>query len=148
MTDSPVGVGLTYLHTLRCVEDHTGDDAAAVLCSALDGDGAAVTGTFDKLVDRGGVDAAYDVAWQLAEALVGGGLARGPWRLDFPDIDKAQYDARWVARFLSAYVNEDIPAGTALFGAAVADGMLSECLLMLAGSTAATLRRRDALGEF
>ena len=133
--------------TLRCVEDHTVDDAASVLSSALAGDGDAVAGAFDKVVDRGGVDAAYDVAWRLAGALVGEGLERGPWRLDFPDIDVVEYDARWVARFVSAYVNEDESTGSALFGAALADGMLSECLMMLAGSTAATLRRRDCLGE-
>lgn len=120
-----------------------GDDATAVLCLALDGDGPAVAGTFDKVVHRGGVDAAYTVAWDLAGALVGGGLRCGPWRLDFPEIEGASYDVRWVARFLSAYVNDDALTGEALFGAAVADGMLHECLLMLAGSTAATLRRRS-----
>ena len=137
---------MTGVPTLRCVEDHTGDDAAAVLSSAFDGDGDAVAGAFDKAVDRGGVDAAYDVAWRLAGAMVGDGLERGPWRLEFPDIDNAHYDARWVARFISAYVNEDEPTGVALFSAALADGMLSECLLMLAGSTAATLRRRSRSG--
>jgi hypothetical protein len=128
------------------VEEHAGDDAALVLRSALAGDGDAVTGAFDKVVDRGGVDAAFDVALRLAATMVGDNLARGPWRLDFPDIDQAGYDARWVARFISAYVNEDESTGMALFGAALADGRLPECLLMLAGSTAATLRRRDALG--
>jgi hypothetical protein len=137
---------LTFLPTLRCVEDHTGYDAASVLTSALAGDGDAVVGAFDKAVDRGGVDAAYCVAWRLAGALVGERLERGPWRLDFPDIDKAEYDARWVARFISAYVNEDESTGLALFGVALADGMLPDCLMMLAGSTAATLRRRDACG--
>ncbi|MBT8227025.1 MAG: hypothetical protein HKP61_01400 [Dactylosporangium sp.] len=127
---------------MRCVEDYASADAASILCSALDGDGNAVTGVFDKVVDRGGVDAAYNVAWRLAAAMVGDGLERGPWRLDFPNIDGAGYDARWVARFISAYVNEDEPTGVALFGVAIEDGMLPECLLMLAGSTAATLRHR------
>lgn len=126
--------------------DYSDDDAASVLRSALDGDGDAVAGAFDKVVGRGGVDAAYDVAWRLAGALVGNGLARGPWRLEFPGIEQAAYDARWVARFISAYANEDEPTGVALFSAAIADGKLPECLLMLAGSTAATLRRRDQRG--
>lgn len=137
---------LTSRPTLRSVKDHSSDDAASVLRSAFDGDGDGVVGAFDKAVDRGGVDAAYDVAWRLAATLVGDGLARGPWRLEFPDIDHAEYDARWVARFVSAYANEDEPTGVALFSAAIADGKLPECLLMLAGSTAATLRRRDVLG--
>ena len=45
------------------------------------------------------------------------------------------YDARWVARFVSAYANADTPTGEALFGAAMADGQLSTCLMTLAGST-------------
>jgi hypothetical protein len=114
----------------------------------LDGDGAAVAGTFDKVVDRYGANAAYHIAWQLAGAMVGDGLERGPWRLEFPGIDQAEYDARWVARFVSAYVNDDSLAGQALFGAAVADGMLSECLMMLAGSTAATMRRRETFDDW
>jgi hypothetical protein len=66
--------------------------------------------------------------------------------LDFPDIDQARYDARWVARFVSAYANADASTGVALFGAAMADGHLSECLLTLASSTVATLRRRETKG--
>ena len=49
-----------------------------------------------------------------------------------------------MARFVSAYVNADTPTGEALFGAAMADGQLSECLVTLAGSTVATLKRRGA----
>jgi hypothetical protein len=48
-----------------------------------------------------------------------------------------------VARFVSAYANADSRTGEALFGAAMADGKLSECLMTLAGSTIATLRQRD-----
>jgi hypothetical protein len=118
------------------------DDVALVLRSALAGDGDGVVETFDTVVDRGGVDEAYRVAWQLAAATVGAGLARGPWRLEFPGIEQAGYDRRWVARFLSAYANGDAGTGEALFGAAMADGRLSECLLTLAGSAVATLRRR------
>ena len=51
---------------------------------------------------------------------------------------------RWVARFVSAYMNGDFPTGEALFGAAIADGQLPDCLLALAGSTVATLRHRAA----
>lgn len=129
------------------MEDYTAVDAASVLCSAFDGDQDAVAGVFDKVVDQGGIDAAYNVAWRLAAAMVGDGLARGPWQLEFPEIDGANYDARWVARFISAYVNEDAPMGAALFGAAVEDGMLPECLMMLAGSTAATIRHRVTLPD-
>lgn len=127
--------------------DEIFDDAALVLDQALAGDGAAVAGTFDKVVSRDGVQGAYHVAWCLAgrlagDDLAGDDLAGGGWRLDFPEIDQAAYDAKWVARFVSAYVNHDEPTGEALFGAALADGRLPECLLTLAGSTVATLRRR------
>jgi len=97
---------------------------------------------FDAVVHRAGVAGAYEVAWCLAATMVGTGVANGAWTLDFPDIEQADYDARWVARFVSAYVNSDADTGEALFGAALADGHLPECLLTLAGSTVATLRRR------
>jgi len=118
------------------------DDAAQVLRLALDGDSDAVVGAFDAVVDRSGVVGAYDVAWCLAATMVGEGVPAGRWTLDFPDIDQAGYDTRWVARFVSAYVNSDASTGEALFGAAIADGQLPECLLTLAGSAVATLRRR------
>jgi len=137
---------LTDGHTLRRVADQPGntydDDVALVLRSALAGDGDAVVDTFDSVVDRKGIGAAYDVAWELAAATVGGGLARGPWRLELPGIENAAYDTRWVARFLSAYANDDPSTGAALFGAAVADGKLPQCMLTLVGSALATLRRR------
>ncbi len=118
-------------------------DAALVLRSALAGDPDAVVGTFDSVVDRAGLAGAYQVAWCLAATMVGQDLAAGAWTLDFPDIDAVAYDARWVARFVSAYVNADSSTGAALFGAAVEDGQLPECLLTLAGSAVATLRRRS-----
>ncbi|GAA2330382.1 hypothetical protein [Dactylosporangium salmoneum] len=124
--------------------DETHLDAAQVLQSALAGDEDAVVKTFDSVVDRRGMSAAYDVAWRLAGEMVGENLARGPWRLDFPDIDDANYDKRWVARFVSAYANEDAPSATALFTVALVDGKLPECLLTLAGSAVATLKRRGA----
>ncbi|MEJ3743010.1 hypothetical protein WEI85_06970 [Actinomycetes bacterium KLBMP 9797] len=120
------------------------DDAAQVLRSALAGDTDGVVGTFDAVVDRAGVAGAYDVAWCLAATMVGDGVRSGRWTLDFPGIEEAGYDARWVARFVSAYANADISTGEALFGAALADGQLPECLLTLAGSAVATLRRRAA----
>ncbi|MBV1852044.1 hypothetical protein [Catellatospora tritici] len=123
--------------------DHAFEDAALILDQALAGDGKAVAGTFDAVVKREGASGAYNVAWCLAGELAGDGLRKGPWALDYPEIDEAQYDARWVARFVSAYVNEDEPTGEALVGAALADGRLPECLLTLAGSTVATLRRRS-----
>ena len=137
--------GLTGGHTLRRVverPDNTDDDVALVLRSALAGDRDGVVDTFDEVVHRKGVGGAYDVAWELAAATVGGGLARGPWRLEFPGIEEAAYDTRWVARFLSAYANADSSTGAALFGAAIADGKLPQCLLTLVGSAIATLRRR------
>jgi hypothetical protein len=117
----------------------TRDDAAAVLHSALAGDGDAVVGTFDAVVDRSGVAGAYGVAWCLAATMVGDDVPAGTCALDFPGIDQANYDTRWVARFLSAYANRDPETGEALFGAAIADGLLPDCLLTLAGSAVATL---------
>lgn len=134
--------------TYGCGVDDPGDetcqDAAQVLESALAGDEDGVTHTFDTVVGRRGMSAAYDVAWRLAGEMVGDNLARGPWRLEFPDIDDANYDKRWVARFVSAYANEDQPSATALFTVALVDGKLEECLLTLAGSAVATLKRRGA----
>jgi hypothetical protein len=75
--------------------------------------------------------------------MVGECVPSGFVSLDYPSIEQARYDARWVARFVSAYVNADTPTGEALFGAAMADGQLSECLMTLAGSTVATLKHRE-----
>jgi hypothetical protein len=116
------------------------EDASLVLDLALAGDDAGVAGTLDAVVKR---DGAYQMALCLVGALIGDGVREGAWRLEFPGIDQADYDAKWVARFISAYVNHDELTGEALFGAALADGRLPECLMTLAGSTAATLRRRS-----
>jgi hypothetical protein len=97
-------------------------DAAAVMDSALRGDREAVVGAFDAAVDRGGVRGAYDVACCLAATMVGD--TSGFAALDFPGIEQARYDARWVARFVSAYANSDHPTGEALFGAAMVDGQI------------------------
>lgn len=118
-------------------------DAIEVINSALAGEGDAVANAFNAVVDREGLTGAYDVAWCLAATTVGPGTPAGAWTLDFPGIEEAPYEARWVARFLSAYANFDSSTGTALFRAAAEDGRLSECLLTLAGSTAATIRRRQ-----
>jgi hypothetical protein len=141
-------------HTLPNVGERNGSarnlpaevyqDAASVIDSALRGDRDAVVGAFDAAVDRGGVRGAYDVACCLAATLVGDNAANGFAALHFPGIEQARYDARWVARFVSAYANADTPTGEALFGAAMADGQLSECLMTLAGSTVATLKRRES----
>jgi len=101
-----------------------------------------VVEVFDAAASRGGMPAACEVAWRLAATMVGEPVADGPWRLEFPDIDKASYDTRWVARFVSAYVNDDTPTARALFATADVDGQLPQCLMTLAGSTVATLRRR------
>ncbi len=127
------------------VPQHALDDAAHMLRCAFDGDSEAVATTLDEVVDRSGVVGVYDIAWCLAAAMVGRDVPRGDaWTLEFPGIDDADYDKRWVARFVSAYVNADVPTGEALFGAAIADGQLPECLLALVGSTVATLRHRAA----
>ena len=135
------GRWLTGPPRVVCVTDPY-DDATTILQSVLNEDPEAVTGTFDSVVSRAGVAGAYDVALCLAATMVGDGLAAGRWSLDYPGIDGAEYDTRWVARFVSAYVNADRSTGEALFGAAMADGQLPACLLALAGSTVATLRRR------
>lgn len=116
-------------------------DAAHIIDVAIQGDRDAVVQTLDAVVDRGGVRGAYDLACCLAATMVGE-ASPGFAALDFPDIDEAGYDARWVARFVSAFANADVSTGEALFGAAMADGQLSTCLISLAGSTGATLRRR------
>ena len=148
MTDTLRGYLLTVRRTLRHVTEvppEALDDARRLLHWALAGDSDAVVGAFDAVVDRAGVVGAYDVAWCLAATMVGERVPRGAaWTLDFPGIDEANYDKRWVARFVSAYVNGDFPTGEALFGAAIADGQLPDCLLALAGSTVATLRHRAA----
>jgi hypothetical protein len=118
------------------------DDAETVLRLALYEDADAVAGTFREVRHRSGMSGVYDVAVCLAAAMVGDGARVGGWTLDFPDIDQAAYDAKWVARFVSAYVNADRPTGEALVGAALADGYLRECLVSLAGSAVATIRRR------
>ena len=45
-----------------------------------------------------GVQGVYDVAVCLAATLVGDETTSGFAALDFPDIEQARYDARWVAR--------------------------------------------------
>jgi hypothetical protein len=121
-------------------------DAAVVLDRALAGDRAAVTGAVDAVVHRGGVRGAYHLACALAATMVGDAPAAGFATLEFPEIEHAGYDARWVARFVTAFANADTPTGEALFSTAMADGHLSECLMTLAGTTVETLRRRAARG--
>lgn len=120
------------------------DDAAAMLRLALGGDPASVAAGVECVVSRSGVRAAYRMAVCLAATMIGDGdgLAMSGAALDFPDIDRAPYDTRWVARFVSAYANADEPTGEALFVAAVADGQLPACMTTLTGSTLATLRYR------
>jgi hypothetical protein len=145
LNDPSVFAQLDVAEYAAFVEDQPGEtyeEVALVLRSALAGDGDGVVGTFDAVVDREGVGGAYGLAWGLAAQTVGTPLRRGPWQLDFPGIEDADYDARWVARFLSAYANADASTGEALFGAAIADGKLPQCLLTLAGSAVATIRRR------
>lgn len=119
-------------------------DTAAVIESAIRGDRSAVVKAFDAAVHRDGLRAAYEVACCLAATLVGPSPPPGFATLDYPGIEQAGYGKRWVARFVTAYANADGPTGEALFGAAMADGQLPECLVTLAGSAVATLRRRGA----
>ena len=139
--------GLRLAPTLRHVGPESPDaqvyqDAQGRVENGLRGDRDGVVGRFEAAVNRGGLRSAYDVACCLAATLVGEQVPAGFASLDFPDIEQARYDARWVARFISAYANADTPTGEALFGAAMADGLLAECLTTLAGSTIATLRQR------
>jgi hypothetical protein len=124
------------------LENDPYDDAEQILRLALQNDREAIAGTFDAVVNRWGVSGAFEVAVCLAATMVGDSVAPGTWALDFPGIDEASYDTRWVARFVSAYVNSDPGTGEALFGAALADGQLPACLVALAGSAVATLQRR------
>jgi hypothetical protein len=119
------------------------EDAALLLDQALAGDRAAAESTVGTVVGGQGVAGALGVAWCLAGTITGDGNPSGMWALDFPEIEEARYDARWVARFISAYLNEDEPTAQALVGAAHSDGRLEDCLLTLAGSTVATLHHRE-----
>ena len=96
----------------------------------------------ETVVGGTGVPGALGVAWCLAGTITGDGHPSGPWSLEFPDIDQARYDARWVTRFISAYLNGDEHTAFALVGAPHSDGRLNDCLLTLAGSTVATLHHR------
>jgi hypothetical protein len=118
------------------------DDAQMILGTALGGDRAAVTGGIHRVVDRVGMAGTLHVALCLAATMVGDEGFPGGAALDYPGIDDASYDTRWVARFVSAYVNGDRPTAEALLGAAAADGELASCMATLAGSTLETLRRR------
>lgn len=132
---------------MACVTSHPADaydDTASLLDSAVVGDTEAITGRFANMVDRDAVCHAYRVAVCLVATMIGDDFPGGGAALDFPGIDVATYDARWVARFVSAYANADLPTGRALIGAAVADGQLPACMMTLTGSTLATLRRRTA----
>lgn len=120
------------------------DDTALLLHSAVVGDAAAIVDRFAEVWEREDLCRAYRVAVCLVATMMGDDLPGGGAALDFPDIDQATYDARWVARFVSAYANADTPTGEALFGAAVADGQLPACMMTLTGSTLATLQHRTA----
>ena len=65
-----------------------------VMESALAGDGEGVVRTFDAVVDRRGMGAAYDVGVAPRRRDGRRESCRGPWRLEFPDIDDASYDKR------------------------------------------------------
>jgi hypothetical protein len=131
----------TYAAPVASIPPEVYGDAAALLDFALRGDAEGVVRAFDTAVDKRGMQGAVDLARCLAATLVGD-APRTFATLDFPDIEHAGYDARWVARFVSACANADVPTAEALFGAAMVDGQLAECLLTLAGSTVATLRHR------
>jgi hypothetical protein len=133
---------LTYGNGVTVSEGDAYDDAAMILSLALGGDPTAVADGFTDVVARSGLAGGYEVALCLTATLIGDGLHPGGAALDYPGIDDASYDKRWVARFISAYVNADRATGEALFGAADADGQLAACIAMLSGSTLETLRRR------
>jgi hypothetical protein len=134
---------LAYRGVVTVREGDAYDDAAMILGLALGGDPAAVADGFRDVVARSGLSGGYEVAIRLVATLIGEDVPTGGAALDFPGIDDASYDARWVARFITAYVNADRATGEALMGAAHADGQLAACIAMLSGSTLETLRRRD-----
>ena len=119
-------------------------DAAALLGLAIAGDADRVAAGVECVVSRSGMSGAYKMAVCLAATLIGdaAGYSLNGAALDFPEIDRAPYEKRWVARFVSAYVNADEPTGHALFAAAIADGQLPACMTTLTGSTLATLQNR------
>jgi hypothetical protein len=131
-------------HDLTHLESDPYDEAATMLRLAIAGDADSVAAGVAGVVSRSGMRGAYWVAVCLAATLVGDGAGRtvSGAALEFPGIDRAPYDTRWVARFVSAYANADEPTGEALFVAAVADGQLPACMTTLTGSTLATLQYR------
>jgi hypothetical protein len=137
---------LSYGGVVTLREGDAYDDAAMILGLALGGDPVAVADGFHDVVARSGLAGGYEVAIRLAATLVGDDFPTGGAALDFPGIDEASYDTRWVARFIAAYVNADRATGEALIGAAHADGQLAACIATLSGSTLETLRRRDDVG--
>ena len=113
-----------------------------MLRSALAGDGDAVVGAFDAVVDRAGLAGAYGVAWCLAATMVGDATPPGPARSTSPASNRpTTTPAGWPASSARTPTGR-ADTGEALFGAAMADGLLPDCLLTLAGSTVATLRSR------
>jgi hypothetical protein len=120
------------------------DDAAMMLSLAVSGDADALAGRFDEVLGAYGECGAYRVAMCLVATMLGDGPLGHHVALDYPDIDRASYDTRWVARFASAYANADRPTGEALFDAAIADGQLPRCIMTLTSSTVATLQQRSA----
>jgi hypothetical protein len=126
----------TYLDAYR--------DAETLLGFALSGDHDAVDCRFQDVLESYGTYGAYRVALCLVATMVGDVFTLGGAALLYPGIDHAPYDERWVARFASAYANADKPTGEALFGAAIADGQLRNCMMALTTSTLATLRLRAA----
>lgn len=121
--------------------------AAEMLDRAIAGEDDEAAGACRAALGTAGTAGAYDMGWWLASAALGTRVARGGWRLDFPQVDEAPYETRWVARFLSAYANADIATAAALIRVADADGQLACCLSTLAASAAATLRRRHGLDD-
>ncbi|WP_018349591.1 hypothetical protein [Longispora albida] len=124
--------------------DEIGDCLHAVLTAGVAGDLDAAMRTLDRVLVSHGPWVAYDIAGAVVAEMLGevrpvGGMEF--WSLDFPGIERASYDVRWAARFISAHANAQEDTAHALFAAAIAEGELSACLGTLLSSAAATLRQ-------
>ncbi|MBG6139467.1 hypothetical protein [Longispora fulva] len=124
--------------------DEIGDHVHAVLAAGVVGDLDGAMRSVDEIVAEHGAWAVYDLAGAIVTEMLGD--FRQPedaefWTLDFPGIESAGYDLRWVARFISAHANGEEDTARALYRAAVNDEEIRPCLGALVTSAIATLRR-------
>jgi hypothetical protein len=126
--------------------DEIGNHVHAVLAAGVAGDLAGAMRSVDEIVAEHGAWGAYDLAGAMVAELVSELRPADEdmfWTLDFPGIESASYDVRWVARFISSYVNGEEDMSRALYEAAIAEGEFQSCLGTLVSSTLAVLGRSD-----